>query len=328
MRRTGGSRMTRERWPEVVGALLMIVAFFLPWFHPDAGAIPGFRAAEAAGALQPFLALRGGPVYAAYLIYGLPLFAVLTALTALLGRRSAPFGLIAGLAPLVLLLVLWIQLGNGLFALMAGGFVLALAAAPVVLLGSVGALRVAGGIDWFTTRLGYVMYLAALAMVTIGASYVIMRYVGRGFGIQVTGANFFRELQVFLFNMVFLLAAAFVLRQNAHVRVDLLYTTLSLRAKAWVDIIGATLFLTPFCLLGLYLTHAFVIRSWQALEMSPNPGGLPLYPSKSLIIAGFLLILLQGASETIKNVAFLQGKLEREDEASVAPPIPERTDLL
>lgn len=317
-----------KRWPEVLGALVMLVAFFLPWFRLGGAPMPGYRAAEAASALQPLLALPGGPVYVVYLIYLVPVFAALTALAALLSRRSAPFGLVAGLLPLALLVVSWIQLGNALFGVMAAGFLLALLAAPFVLLGSVGALKVAHGIDWFTTRLGYLMYFAALAMVTIGSGYVIMRYVGRGFGLQVTGANFVRELQVFLFNMIFLLAAAFVLKQNAHVRVDLIYTNLKMRARAWIDIFGAVFFLTPFCLLGLYLTHAFVIRSWRALETSPNPGGLPLYPSKSLIIAGFMLILLQGVSETIKNAAFLQGKLEREEETPVAPVIPERTDIL
>lgn len=317
----------KGRWLEVVSALLLFAAFFVPWFRFDGAAVPGYRAAELPAALVPHLALPGGPVYAAYLIYLVPVFAALTALTALLGRRSLPFGLVAGLTPIVLLVILWILVGNALFALMAVGFVVALVAAPVVLLSSVGALRVAYGIDWFTTRLGKLMYLVALAMVTIGAGYVIMRYVGRGFGFQVAGANFFRELQVFFFNMVFLLAAAFVLHQDAHVRVDIIYTNLSARAKAWIDILGATLFLTPFCLLGLYLTHAFVIRSWRALEMSPNPGGLPLYPSKSLIIAAFILILLQGVSETIKNVAFLQGKLER-DESRDVPIISDHTERL
>ncbi|CAN5559490.1 hypothetical protein BH24DEI1_BH24DEI1_12290 [soil metagenome] len=315
-------------WPQILASLGLFVAFFLPWFAFDGVAVPGYRAVGLPNAFLPYLALPGSPVYSSYLIYFVPAFAALTALTALLGRRDAPFGLVAGLLPLVLLVLLWVQLGNNLFGVMAAGFVLALAAAPLVLLGSVGALKVAYGIDWLTTRLGGLMYWVALAMVAIGASYVVMRYVGRSVGGQVAGANFFRELQIFLFNMTFLLAAAFVLKEDAHVRVDLIYSNLKPRAKAVVDIVGALFMLTPFCLLGLYLSHAFVMRSWQVLEISPNPGGLPLYPAKTLILVGFLLILLQGVSETIKNIAFLAGKLERQEDGLDHTSITEKTEAL
>jgi TRAP-type mannitol/chloroaromatic compound transport system permease small subunit len=314
---------------EVLGSLVLIAAFFLPWFSFNGAGVPGYRAADIATGLAGFLAIPGdAQLYAAYLIYPLPLFAAMTLLLSLAGRSAKATGFVAGFLPLALLVFFWLRLGNELFSLMTTGSVLSLLAAPVVLFGAVGALNVAYGIDWFTTRLGYLMYWTALAMVVIGAAYVIMRYVGRGVGVQVPGSNFFRELQVFLFNMVFLLGAAFVLIQNAHVRVDLIYATLTQRARAWIDIIGAALFLIPFCLLGLYLSHSFVVRSWRALEMSPNPGGLPLYPSKSLIIAAFILLILQGVSETVKNIAFLGGKLEREEESAPQTIIADKTELL
>jgi TRAP-type mannitol/chloroaromatic compound transport system permease small subunit len=314
---------------ELVGGVLLIASFFLIWFRfPDA-ALAGYEAARASERLTAYLALRGpGPVWAAYALYLIPLLGLLTILSGLSGRGRVLVGAVAGTLPYALVVFLWIRLGNDLLTLMAIGFTLALVGGALTLFGLLGGLRVAAGIDWFTTRLGYLMYAAALFMVAIGASYVIIRYTGRTFGFFVPGANTIRELQMLLFNMVFLLAAALVLKQNAHVRVDLIYSTLKLRAKAWIDIFGASVFLIPFCLLGLYLSHGFVMRSWAVREVSPNPGGLPLYPAKTLIIAGFLLLILQGISETIKNVAFLSGRLERQEEPPEVVVIPEKTELL
>ena len=70
---------------------------------------------------------------------------------------------------------------------------------------------------------------------------------------------------------------------------------------------GTLLLLIPFCIFALYFSVDYVTRSWRLLESSPNPGGLPRYPIKTVILVGFSMLLLQGISEVIKRVAWLRG---------------------
>jgi TRAP-type mannitol/chloroaromatic compound transport system permease small subunit len=89
--------------------------------------------------------------------------------------------------------------------------------------------------------------------------------------------------------------------------VDLFYARFSPRTKAWVDLIGAIFFLFPFCALIVYASIPFVSDSWAILEGSSDPGGLPArYILKSVIPLTFILLALQGLSETIKNVAAIR----------------------
>src|SRR5690606_19263900 len=104
--------------------------------------------------------------------------------------------------------------------------------------------------------------------------------------------NLYLELQTYAFDLVFLLGAAFVLRVDGHVRVDILFSNLKQRHKAVVDLIGTWLFLVPFTLMGMIFSVPYVRRSWQQLEMSPNPGGLARYPLKTVIIVAFGMLLL------------------------------------
>ncbi len=165
------------------------------------------------------------------------------------------------------------------------------------------------------------MYWLTLFMVLIGAFNVITRYaydfIARTFGDSVAqqlSSNVYLELQTYAYNLIFLLGAAYVLNQNAHVRVDILFTQFSPKVRAWVDVLGGVLFLIPFSIMGIYFSQSYVARSWRQLEMSPNPGGLPRYPIKTVIIIAFALLILQGVSEIIKNVAFIRG---REDSGSI-----------
>lgn len=168
-------------------------------------------------------------------------------------------------------------------------------------------LAVSKSIDWVTEGLGRIMYWLTLFMVLVGAFNVITRYFGQYLGVQLSG-NVYLELQTYLFDLIFWLAAAHVLRHNAHVRVDMFYAPRSPRTKALIDIFGALLLLIPFCILGMYFSWGYVARSWGTLEVSPNPGGLARYPMKTVIIVGFALLILQGISETIKNFAFVSGR--------------------
>lgn len=175
-------------------------------------------------------------------------------------------------------------------------------------------LAVAKGIDAITALIGRVMWWLTLFMVLVGAYNVITRYaygviqsvVGEAIAERLSG-NVYLELQTYSYDLVFLLGAAFVLHADGHVRVDILYSTLSSRAKAIIDIIGTWLFLVPFSAMGIYFSHSYVSASWRSMEISPNPGGLARYPIKTVIVVAFALLIAQGISETIKNVAFLRG---------------------
>ncbi|WP_290647787.1 TRAP transporter small permease subunit [Aquisalimonas sp.] len=167
-------------------------------------------------------------------------------------------------------------------------------------------LLIARIIDGLNGHIGRAMGWVALVMVAIGVINVIGRYLGATLGMQLS-SNAMLEAQVYAYGLVFLLAAAYVLCRNGHVRVDVIYATRSRRTRAWVDLFGTIFFLIPFCLFVLYFSVDYVARSWSVLESSPNPGGLPRYPIKSVILLGFSMLLLQGISEIIKRVAWLRG---------------------
>ena len=167
-------------------------------------------------------------------------------------------------------------------------------------------LRFARGVDRLSNHLGRLTGWLTLLMVLIGAYNAVVRYLGRYMGWSLS-SNLYIELQWYLFACVFLLAAGWTLQQDRHVRVDVLYGRLDARKKAMVDLAGLTLFLVPFCLFGLWSSLPAVKNSWAVWEMSPDPGGLPRYPIKTLVPVAFTLVLLQGIAEWIKRLAFLLG---------------------
>ena len=161
-------------------------------------------------------------------------------------------------------------------------------------------------IDGVNGVIGRAMGWVALLMVTIGVINVVGRYLGAQIGMQLS-SNALLEAQTYAYSMIFLLAAAHVLCGNGHIRVDIIYAGRSQRTRAWIDIFGTLIFLLPFCIFALYFSVGYVERSWNVLESSPNPGGLPRYPIKTVILIGFAMLLLQGVSELIKRIAWLRG---------------------
>jgi TRAP-type mannitol/chloroaromatic compound transport system permease small subunit len=167
-------------------------------------------------------------------------------------------------------------------------------------------LRLADAIDRFSDRSGRLLYWLTLVMVAIGAYNAVVRYLDRYTGMSLS-SNTYIELQWYLFSMIFLLGAAYTLRHNAHVRVDVMYGRLGTRGKAWIDLLGTVLFLVPFCILMLWVSWPSVLNSWAVLEGSPDPGGLPRYPIKTVIPVAFLLLLVQAMSMFIRSLAVLTG---------------------
>ena len=159
-------------------------------------------------------------------------------------------------------------------------------------------------VDRLTDRLGRFVSWLVLLMVLIGAYNAIVRYLGRFTGTNLS-SNLYLELQWYLFSLIFLLGAGYALKENAHVRVDVIYGRLGRRARAWINVIGSVFMLIPFCVFVLWVSWPAIRNSWAIREVSPDPGGLPRYPLKTVIIVCFVLLLAQGIAELLKELRFL-----------------------
>jgi TRAP-type mannitol/chloroaromatic compound transport system permease small subunit len=145
--------------------------------------------------------------------------------------------------------------------------------------------------DWFGRSVSWL----SLGMVLVVFGDVITRYVFR------TTSGAMQELEWYLFGTLYLLAAGYTLLYDEHVRVDIVYSKLSPRRRAWFDFVLFWVFFFPSCAVVIYAAWPFVRNAWAVWEGSPDPGGLPLrWLLKSMIIVGFVLLLLQGISQTIK----------------------------
>ncbi|KLN55057.1 TRAP transporter small permease subunit [Variovorax paradoxus] len=165
-------------------------------------------------------------------------------------------------------------------------------------------LRFSRAVDWLNGQIGkYVIWLI-LASTVISAINAVVRKV-----LNVS-SNAYLEVQWYLFAASFLIAAGYTLLNQEHVKVDVLVSRLSKRGQIWVDIIGFVFFLTPFCFAILWYGIPFFLQGYRSGEMSNNAGGLLRWPVYAMIPLGFSLLMLQGWSELIKRIAFLQGRIE------------------
>ena len=136
-------------------------------------------------------------------------------------------------------------------------------------------------------------------------------------------SNGLLEIQWYLFAGAFLLGASYTLLHNEHVRIDVVAGKFSKRTQTWIEVIGTVLFLLPFSLMVLWTSTPWFFRSFASQEMSVNAGGLILWPAKILVPLGFLLLTLQGISELVKRLAFLQGLIPDPTEKHAANPTAE-----
>ncbi|MSQ19490.1 MAG: TRAP transporter small permease subunit [Betaproteobacteria bacterium] len=161
-------------------------------------------------------------------------------------------------------------------------------------------------IDRLNRWIAWIASGCVLAACLVSAGNAAIRYTFN------LGSNAWLELQWYLFAYMVMLGAAFVLKANEHVRVDLIYGPLSTRAKIWVDLLGLLIFLMPATLYLLYLCLGPAIDAFHTGEISPNAGGLVRWPARMALPVGFFLVALQGASEIVKRIAMLTGHLPAE----------------
>ena len=164
-------------------------------------------------------------------------------------------------------------------------------------------LRVSLLIDAVNERIGKAVYWLVLASVVVSSGNAVVRYV------LDTSSNAWLEIQWYLYAGFFLVGAGYTLLRNEHVRIDIIYSRLSPRTRAWIDVFGGIFFLLPMAVIILWLSWPVFVESYNLHEYSPSPGGLLRWPVKLLIPVGFLLLALQGVSEIIKRIAFLMNRI-------------------
>ena len=176
-------------------------------------------------------------------------------------------------------------------------------------------LRLARLIDAMNEKIGLTVSWALLIAVLICSGNAIIRY-----SLNMS-SNAWLEIQWYLFSAMFLLAGAYTLKRNEHVRIDVIVGRFSRRTQIIIDIFGFAIFLLPVSLLILYFSVPYAMESLRNQEVSSNAGGLILWPAKMLIPIGFVLLTLQGFSELIKRLAYLAGLVDaREFEKQAATP--------
>ena len=161
---------------------------------------------------------------------------------------------------------------------------------------------VAGFIDALNERIGRAVSWLALLIVLLQFLIVVGRYV---FGV---GSIWFQELIIYMFGFMFMLGAAYTLRHDGHVRVDIFYREAKPRTKALVNLAGSILFLIPICALIFWVAWPYVLQSWSVWEGSQESSGIPArYLQKTAILAFAVLMALQGLSIAIRSLLALQG---------------------
>ncbi len=151
-------------------------------------------------------------------------------------------------------------------------------------------------VDNLNEKIGiWVSWLTAL--LTLVVSYdVFVRYFLKESSVG------FQEFEWHLFAIIFLLSAAYTLKIDQHVRVDVFYTRMSEKKKAFVNLFGALIFLIPFSVVAILASKNFVINSFIMGETSPDAGGLPArYILKAVIPLSIFLLLLQAIALVFRS---------------------------
>jgi TRAP-type mannitol/chloroaromatic compound transport system permease small subunit len=167
-------------------------------------------------------------------------------------------------------------------------------------------LPVSRVIDRLSQAAGILAAIFVLLSCLVSAGNAVSRYT------LSASSNAWLEIQWYMFAGMVLLGAAETLRRNEHVRVDLIYGSVSHRTREWIDLLGGIVFLMPLCVTMITFTWPVFVESWSLGEMSSSAGGLIRWPVQLLLPVGFMLLALQGFSEIVKRGAALSGAaLER-----------------
>lgn len=152
-------------------------------------------------------------------------------------------------------------------------------------------------IDIITETIGKTISWLMLAMVLVSFIIVVLRY---GFNL---GWIAVQESVLYMHGFIFMLGAAYTLKADGHVRVDIFYQRFSHKQQALVNIFGGFFLLLPVCAFIFYISFDYVQMSWHIMEKSPEAGGLPfVYISKSFILLFCVFLSLQAIAEIFRNI--------------------------
>lgn len=167
-----------------------------------------------------------------------------------------------------------------------------------------GLLGLSRAIDRFNEAIGKAVTWLIFIAILVSATNAVVRKVFN------TSSNAWLELQWYLFGAAFMLAAAYTLKQNEHIRIDIFYGTRSRRTQHWIDLIGHVFFLMPFVVLMSFMLVPYAWRAYEIGQVSTNSGGLIIWPARAILAAGFILLVLQGISEIVKKIAVMRGDMD------------------
>ena len=161
---------------------------------------------------------------------------------------------------------------------------------------------IANKLDRFAERTGRFIAWLTLGMVGITFTVVVLRYLFH------SGSIALQESITYLHATLFMLGAAWTLKQDGHVRVDIFYSKQSRRTRAWIDLAGTLLLLFPVCGFILFSSLDYVAASWSVQEGSQEAGGLDaVFLLKTAIPAMAVLLMLQGCAIVLNNILVITG---------------------
>ncbi len=165
-------------------------------------------------------------------------------------------------------------------------------------------LALSRGIDRVTEFIGKtVMWLIFLAILVSAGNAIMRKAIN-------WSSNSLLELQWYLFGAAFLMASAYTLKQNEHIRIDIVYGMFRSRTRHRIDLFGHVFFLMPFVLVMTWMLVPYVWRAFDNGDISTNAGGLIIWPARAFLLAGFGLLVFQGISEIIKKIAIMRGLID------------------
>jgi len=146
----------------------------------------------------------------------------------------------------------------------------------------------------------YTAYLTAFILALL---VILVVYDATARYLFSQGSTALQELEWHFFDVTILLSIAYTLRQNAHVRVDILYDKFSPKTQLAINIFSFVLFILPLSFLIIYIGIGFVEMSFMQNEASSDPGGLPYrWIVKSLMPLAFILLALQACKELVDDI--------------------------
>ncbi|HEX5637761.1 MAG TPA: TRAP transporter small permease subunit [Gammaproteobacteria bacterium] len=164
-------------------------------------------------------------------------------------------------------------------------------------------VRIQQLIESFIDLIGRGVSWLSLGLVLLTCLVVLLRYVFD------MGWIAMQDAISAMHALLFLLAAAYTLKYDEHVRVDIIYHKLGTRGRAWVDLLGSLLVLLPVCVFIFWISWVYVMESWRIFESSSETGGLPgVYLLKTMILLMAVLLMLQGLAMILKNLAILTSR--------------------